>query len=339
MGSPISLFSGYSQKENRTTNYCLLILKMIYEEGPEYLSEVLSSLLGDEVSIGVQFIQQKRGNSSVPDGVISQESFTIYIETKNSDWFSDSQLESHLDSLDKEDGSDTKILIALSNFEKNDDNRFRCIENICRKKYNNKIVFKKVSFEDYVGVLDNISDKLPRYLSASIGELRSYLDEQGLLPVWKQTIDIVNCAGSKQFIEENKAYVCLASGGAYSHRRCKYFGVYSNKKVEKVAEIRAVIDYDMDDNSLKKLWINTDEREDVLFNEAKELADAAVTNGQITWKPIRIFLLSDLYDTEFIKDSKGGMYSSKIYMQMPSDINNAENLADYLRNKKWSDIR
>jgi hypothetical protein len=31
MGSDITLFSGYSQKENRTTNYCLLVLKMLYE--------------------------------------------------------------------------------------------------------------------------------------------------------------------------------------------------------------------------------------------------------------------------------------------------------------------
>ena len=39
MGKTISLFSGYSQKENRTTNYCLLALRMIYEENPKFLSE------------------------------------------------------------------------------------------------------------------------------------------------------------------------------------------------------------------------------------------------------------------------------------------------------------
>ncbi|MBK6515728.1 MAG: hypothetical protein IPG04_16920 [Polyangiaceae bacterium] len=34
MGSDITLFSGYSQRENRTTNYCLLVLRMLYEENP-----------------------------------------------------------------------------------------------------------------------------------------------------------------------------------------------------------------------------------------------------------------------------------------------------------------
>jgi hypothetical protein len=43
MGKQVSLFSGYGQKENRTTNYCLLMLKLIYEENPKYLSEVIQN--------------------------------------------------------------------------------------------------------------------------------------------------------------------------------------------------------------------------------------------------------------------------------------------------------
>lgn len=40
MGAPITLFSGYSHGENRTTNYCLLVLKMLYEENPKLLGEI-----------------------------------------------------------------------------------------------------------------------------------------------------------------------------------------------------------------------------------------------------------------------------------------------------------
>lgn len=49
MSREVSLFSGYSQRENRTTNYCLLILKMLYEENPKFLAEVLSALVGEEL--------------------------------------------------------------------------------------------------------------------------------------------------------------------------------------------------------------------------------------------------------------------------------------------------
>jgi hypothetical protein len=122
---PISLFSGYSQRENRTTNYCLLLLKMLYEENPKFLAEVMSTLVGEDLGdrIGVSFRQQQAKGSSVPDGLILQPAFTIYIETKNWDWFYDGQLENHLAGLDKESPG-LKVLIALANLETTDRDRF-----------------------------------------------------------------------------------------------------------------------------------------------------------------------------------------------------------------------
>jgi hypothetical protein len=98
MGRPISIFSGYSQKENRVTNYCLLVLKMLYEENPKYLGEVLAGLIGEgvSVSIGATFHQQEPMHSGIPDGIITQKSLRVHIETKNWDWFQDAQLERHL---------------------------------------------------------------------------------------------------------------------------------------------------------------------------------------------------------------------------------------------------
>lgn len=62
MSRNIRLFPSYSQTENQTTNHCLLILKMLYEENPNFLSEVLTNLIDESFSsaVGVQFIQQKK---------------------------------------------------------------------------------------------------------------------------------------------------------------------------------------------------------------------------------------------------------------------------------------
>jgi hypothetical protein len=56
MGKEISLFSGYDQLENRTTNYCLLMLRMLYQENPKLLSETLATLLPgqSDLQVGVQ---------------------------------------------------------------------------------------------------------------------------------------------------------------------------------------------------------------------------------------------------------------------------------------------
>ena len=104
MGRPITIFARFAQRENQTTNYCLLVLKMLYEENPKLLGEALGNLLGADVGnkVGVVFQQQERKGSSVPDGLIIQAPISIYIETKSFDWFYDSQLANHLDALDKE---------------------------------------------------------------------------------------------------------------------------------------------------------------------------------------------------------------------------------------------
>jgi hypothetical protein len=118
MSKRITLFSGYSQKENRVTNYCLLILKMLYEENPKYLGQVLTALIGENVAdrVGVSFRQQEKKKSSVPDGLIVQAALTVYLETKNYDWFYDAQVGNHLEGLNREDPG-MKVLLAVGKFD------------------------------------------------------------------------------------------------------------------------------------------------------------------------------------------------------------------------------
>jgi hypothetical protein len=71
-----------------------MILKMLYEENPKFLSEVFSNLFNETVAsqIGVKFTQQTRKRGSIPDGEISQSPFSICLETKTSDCFRENQL-------------------------------------------------------------------------------------------------------------------------------------------------------------------------------------------------------------------------------------------------------
>ena len=58
---------------------------MLYEENPKYLSDVLTNLTENEDignGVGVKFLQQQKNETSTPDGVVLQKSFTVYIETK-----------------------------------------------------------------------------------------------------------------------------------------------------------------------------------------------------------------------------------------------------------------
>lgn len=334
MAKNISLFSGYDQKENRTTNYCLLILKMIYEESPKLFSEVMSTLLEEDLGdlIGVNFKQQQRRKESVPDGFILQNPFSIYIETKNYDWFYGSQLQAHLKALNAENPG-IKILIALANFQSTSPGKFDEIREICKNKYNGLIRFFSISFEDLIGALQQTP--LPKDLQDMVSDLEDFFDEQGLLSNWENFLDVVSCSRTAEEVISGRAYICPASGGSYNHNRCKYFGVYRNKRVEKVGIIEAVVDIESQD-SAKIKWKNIDIKD----SDLEKTAVGKIKSRHSNEFPKRVFLLGELFDTEFIKDSKGGMWVSKNYFDIGNlKVSNSKELADRLKGKTWSMLK
>lgn len=333
MGGRISLFSGYEQYENRTTNYCLLVLKLIYEENPKTFAEVLALLLNDESLlniVGVQFFQQSKKENSTPDGLITQESFAVYIETKHGDWFYDDQLERHIKNLSKEPAT-KKILIALGLFDESVTNKFSKIKGIAESS---DILFTSLSYEQFISVLSTPELLMSKRLQDTAKELRAYLDENGQLPKWASYLDVINCAGIPEDILLHNVYMCPATGGAYSHYRCKYFGMYKNKAVIKIAEIRSVVDVLSQNEAIIK-WVNTpnENNEDILREAINK-----VINARPDEYPTRVFLLGELHDTSFVKDSPGGMLGSKQYFDI-SKVNakDPKELAQKLSSLKWSD--
>ncbi|HEX8279403.1 MAG TPA: Swt1 family HEPN domain-containing protein [Segetibacter sp.] len=149
-----------------------------------------------------------------------------------------------------------------------------------------------------------------------------------------ETLDIVNCSGSWQEVFAEEVYICPATGGAFSHRQCKYFGAYFSKRVGAVGEIEAVVDVNSEDES-EIYWTNYNQNNDEYLTMAKEKASELRPDEF----PIRVFLLKDLYSTNFIKDSKGGMQGNKMYLNIEDlDISNAKELAEELDGKVWSDL-
>jgi hypothetical protein len=94
MSRPISLFADYHGGENSVTNYCGLIMKILYEESPKSFEEVLVSLLASDtkLTVGPNFSQQTRQKRTIPDLAITQRSFSVFFETKLTDWFYKEQL-------------------------------------------------------------------------------------------------------------------------------------------------------------------------------------------------------------------------------------------------------
>lgn len=149
-----------------------------------------------------------------------------------------------------------------------------------------------------------------------------------------ETLDIINCSGSYEEVFAEEVYFCPAESGTFTHRQCKYFGAYFQKRVGAVGEIEAVVDVHSE-NEAEIYWANGNQNAEEYVIKAKEKAIELRPSDL----PIRVFLLKDLYSTEFIKDSKGGMQGNKIYLSV-EDLNvaNAKELAEKLNGKNWSDF-
>ncbi len=336
MGKEISLFSGYDQPENRTTNYSLLVLRMLYQENPKLLSAALSSLIGDSsgLQIGVDFRQQAGRNGSVIDGLITQPSFSIYIETKRWNWFYDEQLETYLQELDKE-SANVKVLLALSNFEGKDQDDFVNIREIIRTTYQDRIIFAAVTFEEFLEAVQQPT--LSPSLSETISDFKQYLNGASLLPNWKGWLDVCNCGQFHTQLVSEGVYICPAAGGAYKHDRCQYLGMYWSKAVRQIAEVWGVVDIaEGNGGDAKLLWNNTDKPAQELIDIARDKREKLYLDED--WAT-RVFVLGPLTETYFEKDSYGGMLGSKRYFGVhelePTGI---EDLAAKLRNNVWSDL-
>ncbi|HBR57661.1 MAG TPA: hypothetical protein DEA22_09355 [Blastocatellia bacterium] len=151
-----------------------------------------------------------------------------------------------------------------------------------------------------------------------------------------ETLDVVNSAKEefRQMIFSNNVYLCPAQGGAYNHKQCKYIGIYWNKRVGAVARIEAVVDVHSKDKA-DIYWTTGNENNEAYINRAKEKA-LLLRPGDL---PIRVFLLKDLHQTDFIKDSPGGMFGSKLYLNVEDlRVSNSEDLAKKLFGRKWSEF-
>lgn len=346
MGREISLFSDFHKDENRVTNYCGLILKMMYQERPEAFQDVMISLLGDKnngFDILPSFRQQEAKNSgvrSVPDLILQQNSFAVYFEVKTTDWFHGDQIVGHLKNLSEEKSIDNKILFLLTNeFNKTDE---RCVEDSVKKAGVTDIIVQTITFEEFLQAVRSAMDSYIRdesYVATAIAEFEDYLNRSGRLPMWKHTVDIIPCGATVEEVE-NGIYICPAKGGSYHHERAAFFGAYWDKKIQYLARISGIVILSKKDDECgyecEVQWGNAEVKEDELKNEAKKRFEAfACTwrDEELNKTSLRVFVLDDMKKVEITKESKGGI-RAKVYWR-DVEAESVDALADELKQRKW----
>ena len=337
--SEISLFKVLTklQRENTITNYCGLILKMIYKENPEIFAEIINDFLEEDyIKINPIFEQQIKSGKSIPDMRIVQESFVIEFETKLYDWFHEDQLINHLNGMIEEDNNkynEKKVLFLLGKDfkDENIENEFPLV---LKKANDNNIKLKKITFENFGMVIEENTTNMSSNLKNFVEEFKVLLDEQNLLEKWKYQLDVINCAQSIDKVRKGY-YICPNSGNAYSHKKSRYFGAYSNKKIDVIAEIRGIVIIRKDGAEIKYKMKNSEEEEKILLEMAQKII---IEDNEEIDEEKQVFILENIKDNiNFVKNTPGGLQTSKFYI----DVKNIETISELelkTKNKTWGNV-
>lgn len=331
----VSYFQRFSQRENHATNNSLLILRRFYDESPFKLERVLSALVEDELEIGLQFEQQVSGPASVPDALISQPSFNLFIETKRGANLDEDQIERHFETIKGLSGERRgNHLLGLTQERIPDEQDKRLRE----KAAENGIVFSSTTFSQLLDVLRSECETFERDLSAIIDDFEDYLSGEDLLETRNQRLPIIPCGTS---FEENKRFgVYYEPAKRISKGPFRFIGIYKNKSVPLIGEIGAIA---IAEWNAETASITAELGE--INQEKRELIERVVSETDyydLTEEPTRFYLFSSLAATDVRKTSSGGIFGMRYLdigkMELSVALNNettVDELAEALRGQTF----
>jgi len=300
--SRVSYFQRFSQQENHATNNTLLVLRYFYESSPLKLQKVLTSLLETELSIGLAFDQQVKGDASIPDALITQEQLRIYIETKRGGSLDANQILRHIKSIAAKTGTqrgEGAILIGLTKEVIADFER----KTLSAAALERGITFAAITFTQIREALRAQCAEFEQELLSVVEDYESYLSEEGLLEVANQWLVIFPCGTS---IAENARYgLYYEPPSRPSKRHYRFLGVYNQKTVSYVGTVQAIAIASCDNGSFCF-------REEVgkLTEEQRARITCVIEETRyydLKTNPVRFYIVDCFMATDCRKTSPGGI--------------------------------
>ncbi|WP_147803878.1 hypothetical protein [Alkalicoccus halolimnae] len=338
----VHYFPRYSQKENMVTNNTLLLFSRLYQNSPAKFSLFINSILEDnekELNTSVQFKQQERSSSGrVPDGIISQESFKVVIETKLYSQQNIPQIKGHLDAFEKEDNQiflwiDKEPITAtykkLINDELLDYN----------KNNGTDIKFASTTFKEIAHSFKDILQEFDLEMIALIDDYEKFCHESGLVDNLNNTVRVVLTGNTFDENIKHKIYFHPQDRG---YQNTKYIGLYKDKAIRAIGKITGIVDAQYDENSQ-----DFASYEDILGSSTKTRKDqikqiileSKAKHSYPAEEARRFFFVDEYHETEYIKTSKGGIAGVR-YLDL-SEVKgykekmNAEEIAELLKGEHW----
>lgn len=327
--SKIHHFQRYSSYENVVTNNTLQLISRIYGYSPFKAKLFLDDLLEEDLDVGISIYQQSKGKNSIPDGFITQQSFKIVIEAKVTAELYIDQLLRHVDSFANEE---IKILLALTKEPLTETQKNKYAKAVLEKSPG--VIFKSITYEDICQSLTQIFKNYEHEVFDILTDYIDYCHESGLIPQNQYLLRIVPTGSSYDLNKKYSTYYHPTYRGYTPHT---YLGLYIWKSVRAVMKIESIFDVEFKNDKLEKIHIsgeNTDKFDEQiigLIKESKDKMNWDVSEGH------RFFCSSKIIDTDFVKESTGGIQGPRYENLNNYNINlsDIESIAKDLKSRKW----
>ncbi len=325
--SRIHYFQRYSTVENTVTNNTLLLFGRIYEYSPRAASRLLSELTGQAVYIGIEITQQDRAVSSVPDGTIIQAGFKIAIEAKVDASVDFDQLKRHMSSFGIEA---LRILLLLTKapLPRNEQAELEKLQGEFPG-----IIVRSITYKDICDSVKQLFKPHEEIMVELVDDFIGYCNDTGLYDQSCELMRIVPCG---QSIEINQTYGIYFQPSDRGYTAHSYVGVYNQKNVRAILEIKSVFDVELEGGDLKKEVVqgaDTESYDDsirAIIGEAKIQCDYDITRGYR-------FFCGKMFSTNYRKVSPGGIQGARFInlKEVLGSYGDIEDIASKLREVVW----
>ncbi len=330
--SKIHYFQRYSSLENTVTNNTLQLLARIYNYSNSKAAELLLTLTGMEIEVGIEIHQQRREKKSIPDGMIIQRSFKVVIESKVNSQPDEDQLLKHTKAFSQED---KKILLLLT---KNPIERNKA-EKIKRKilKHCAGVTFCNITYEDICKAIKPLFQEHEYEMRDLVKDYEEYCNDANLFDQSKFLMRIVPSGNSWKI---NRQYGIYFHPSDRGYTRHQFVGIYKEKTVQAIWKIDSVFDieYSRSKNLLvKKTLIQGRKTDDYDKKLVAIIKDAEKECGYDIVTGHRFFCGMPVEDTEYKKSSSGGIRGARFVnlQEVIGDFKTTSEVAQKLKEKVW----
>lgn len=343
--SRVHYFQRYSQKENMVTNNTLLLFSRLYNHSPTRFEDFLNALSGDNnlsFEVGMQFAQQQ-GNTkktSVPDGLMTQKSVKVVIETKLYGNHGISQLLNHLGSFNNEN---TQVLLLLDPRKPDDTLMSSLVEKVngYNQKNEQNIVCLATTFTDIVSHFEDILFEYDLELKDILEDYRDFCGSMSLMP---RDEFIMRALVTGTTFEDNMKYGVYYDPVDRGFAAHEYIGLYRNKSVRGIGRVKKVVHAELNKSTGKLRAIKFIKGDKLTDIESQRVIDimrvADEQHGWDVYSGHQFFITDGFESTRFNKTTKYPIQRSKFFdlgtvlelEELPSD----KDIALLLRDKSWS---